>query len=67
MLLPDVVVDVKPHLADVICQVADGIATSYSRWQMLLQSGRCHGHNRVVCFFLFLFCLVADGIAMGLF
>ena len=56
----------KPHLADVACQVADGIATVYSRWQMLLPSGRCYSHNRVVCLVVFVL-LVADGIAMGLF
>ena len=68
MLLADVVVDVKPHLADVDCQVADGIATVYSSWQMLLPSGRCYSHNRVVClvFFVFFFLLEADGRAMGL-
>ena len=45
----------KPHLADVDCQVADGIATVYSRWQMLLPSGKCYSHNRVMCFVLFFF------------
>ena len=50
MLLPDVVVNVKTTLADVTCQVADGIATVYSRWQILLPSGRCYSHNRVVFF-----------------
>ena len=55
----------KPHLADVDCQVADGIATVYSRWQMLLPSGRCYSHNRVVCLVLLLL-LEADGRAMGL-
>ena len=31
--------------ADVICQVADGIATFYNRWQVLLPSGRCYSHR----------------------
>ena len=55
----------KPPLTDIDCQLADGIATVYSRWQMLLQSGRCYSHNRVVCLVLFVL-LEADGIAMGL-
>ena len=33
--------DVKPHMAGVVCQVADGIATYCNRWQMLLPGGRC--------------------------
>ena len=54
MLLPDVVVDVKTTFwADVTCQVADGIATVCTRWQMLLPSDRCYSHNRVVCLDLF--------------
>ena len=56
----------KPHLADVDCQVADGIATVYSSWQMLLPSGRCYSHNRVVCLILFFFLLETDGRTMGL-
>ena len=55
----------KPHLPDVDCQMADGIATVYSSWQMLLSSGRCYSHSTVVCFILFLL-LEADGGAMGL-
>ena len=55
----------KPLLTDIDCQVADRIATVYSRWHILLLSGRCYSHNRVVCLVLFLL-LEADGIAMGL-
>ena len=39
---------------------------SYSRWQMLLPSGRCYSHKRVVCLDFFFVCFEADGIAMGL-
>ena len=53
----------KPHLVDVDCQVADGIATVYSSWQMLLPSGKCYSHNRVVCLVFF---VEADRRAMGL-
>ena len=65
MLLSDVVVNVKTTLADVTCQVADEIATVYSRWQILLPSGRCYSHNRVVCLDLFVL-FEADGIVLGL-
>ena len=39
----------KPHLADVICQVADGIATCYNNGRCYLPSGRCNSHDRVGC------------------
>ena len=62
-----IVVDVKTtFLADVICQVADGIATSYSSWQMLLPVADVIATIGWCVWFLGL-CLVADGIAMGLF
>ena len=55
----------KPLLRDVDCQVADGTAIVYNSWQMLLPSGRCYSHSRVVCLILFLL-LEAGGRAMGL-
>ena len=55
----------KPHVQDIDCQITDSIATFYRSWQMLLPSGRCHSHNRMVCLILFLL-LEADGGAMGL-
>ena len=50
----------KPHLADVTCQVADGIATVCSRWQILLPG--C----TIGCVFGYVCLLQADGIALGL-
>ena len=55
----------KPHVQDIDCQITDSIVTFYSSWQMLLPSGRCDSHNRMVCLILFLL-LEADGGAMGL-